>query len=111
MSWTSIADLLTDDASAPIALLGAPMEAGSVTPGRCDLAPGILRRVGVSERDAVLLRAAQLLRGPWTFATPSLPADFTNIPLEHEQSRVLASVPGKVQAAQTRSAAPQRVEM
>ena len=44
MSWTSIADLLTDDASAPIALLGAPMEAGSVTPGRCDLAPGILRR-------------------------------------------------------------------
>ncbi len=44
MSWTSIADLLTDDPSAPVALLGAPMEAGSVTPGRCDLAPGIVRR-------------------------------------------------------------------
>lgn len=44
MSWTSIADLLTSDAAAPVALLGAPMEAGSVTPGRCDLAPGILRR-------------------------------------------------------------------
>ena len=44
MSWTSIADLLTDDASAPIALLGAPMEAGSVTPGRCDLAPGMVRK-------------------------------------------------------------------
>ena len=43
MSWTSIADLLTDDPAAPVALLGAPMEAGSVTPGRCDLAPGILR--------------------------------------------------------------------
>ena len=40
MSWKSIADLLTDDAAAPVALLGAPMEAGSVTPGRCDLAPG-----------------------------------------------------------------------
>ncbi len=44
MSWTSIADLLTDDSAAPVALLGAPMEAGSVTPGRCDLAPATLRR-------------------------------------------------------------------
>jgi len=38
--------------------------------------------------------------GPWTFATPSLPADFARIPLEHERSRVLASVPGTVQAAE-----------
>jgi len=44
MSWTSIADLLTDDPAAPVALLGAPMEAGSVTPGRCDLAPAALRK-------------------------------------------------------------------
>jgi formiminoglutamase len=48
MSWKSIADLLTDDPDAPVALLGVPMEAGSVTPGRCDLAPetvrGALRR-------------------------------------------------------------------
>ena len=44
MSWTSIADLLTDDEAAPVALLGAPMEAGSVTPGRCDLAPETVRR-------------------------------------------------------------------
>jgi formiminoglutamase len=44
MSWKSVADLLTDDADAPIALLGAPMEAGSVTPGRCDLAPEMVRR-------------------------------------------------------------------
>ena len=36
--------------------------------------------------------------GPWTFATPSLPADFRKIPLEHERSRVLASVPGTDQA-------------
>jgi len=43
MSWKSIADLLTDH-EAPVALLGAPMEAGSVTPGRCDLAPGTVRR-------------------------------------------------------------------
>ena len=44
MSWRSIADLVTDDPSAPVAILGAPMEAGSVTPGRCDLAPETVRR-------------------------------------------------------------------
>ena len=44
MSWKSIADLLTDDGGAPVAILGAPMEAGSVTPGRCDLAPEAVRR-------------------------------------------------------------------
>ena len=44
MSWKSIADLLTDDAGAPVALIGAPMEAGSVTAGRCDLAPDTVRR-------------------------------------------------------------------
>ena len=38
--------------------------------------------------------------GPWTFATPSLPADFKEIPLEHERSRVLASVPGTQQATE-----------
>jgi hypothetical protein len=36
--------------------------------------------------------------GPWTFATPSLPEDFKNIPLDHPRSRVLASVPGTTQA-------------
>jgi formiminoglutamase len=44
MSWKSVADLLTADADAPVALLGAPMEAGSVTPGRCDLAPAAVRK-------------------------------------------------------------------
>ena len=41
--WPCLADLLTDG-EAPVALLGAPMEAGSVTPGRCDLAPAALRK-------------------------------------------------------------------
>ena len=36
--------------------------------------------------------------GPWTFATPKLPDDFKKIPLEHDRSRVLASVPGTDQA-------------
>lgn len=44
MSWKSIADLLVTDGQADIALVGAPMEAGSVTPGRCDLAPETIRR-------------------------------------------------------------------
>jgi hypothetical protein len=38
--------------------------------------------------------------GPWTFATPSLPEDFKKMPLEHERSRVLASVPGTDQAVE-----------
>lgn len=42
MAWKSIADLLSDQGE--VALLGAPMEAGSVTPGRCDLAPETVRR-------------------------------------------------------------------
>ncbi|HYJ30185.1 MAG TPA: agmatinase family protein [Allosphingosinicella sp.] len=42
MTWRSIADLLGDEGE--VALIGAPMEAGSVTPGRCDLAPETVRR-------------------------------------------------------------------
>jgi formiminoglutamase len=42
MAWRSIADLFGD--AGEVAFLGAPMEAGSVTPGRCDLAPEIVRR-------------------------------------------------------------------
>jgi arginase family enzyme len=41
MTWTSVADLLGSEGE--VALLGAPLEAGSVTPGRCDLAPGLVR--------------------------------------------------------------------
>jgi hypothetical protein len=41
---------------------------------------------------------AASLDGPWTFATPSLPEEFKDIPVEHPRSRVLASVPGTAQA-------------
>ena len=44
MSWKSIADLFVGTGRAEVALIGAPMEAGSVTPGRCDLAPETIRR-------------------------------------------------------------------
>jgi formiminoglutamase len=44
MSWRSIADLTVEAGTAEVALVGAPMEAGSVTPGRCDLAPATVRR-------------------------------------------------------------------
>lgn len=45
MNWPNLADLLTYDADAPVGLVGAPLAAGSVTPGRCDLAPAELRNV------------------------------------------------------------------
>ena len=44
MSWPNLNDLIVAaDAEAPIGLVGAPLAAGSVTPGRCDLAPTLLR--------------------------------------------------------------------
>lgn len=43
--WPNLADLIVRaGAPAPIGLLGAPLAAGSVTPGACDQAPGLLRR-------------------------------------------------------------------
>jgi formiminoglutamase len=42
-SWFSAADLLTQDRTAAIALIGAPLCLGSITPGRCDLAPETVR--------------------------------------------------------------------
>lgn len=51
MSWPNLSDLLRPrETDAPIGLVGAPLAAGSVTPGRCDLAPqrlrDTLRRIG-----------------------------------------------------------------
>jgi formiminoglutamase len=45
MSWPNLADLIqSPDEAAPVGLVGAPLAAGSVTPGRCDLAPANLRQ-------------------------------------------------------------------
>lgn len=42
--WPNLSDLVsTLHRDAPVALVGAPLATGSVTPGRCDLAPGVLR--------------------------------------------------------------------
>ena len=66
MSWPNLTDLLVAaDAEARIGLVGAPLAAGSVTPGRCDLAPALLRatlrRIGrfdiETERELVSLIA------------------------------------------------------
>ena len=43
MGWKSIADLVGEEGA--VGLLGAPMAAGSVTAGRCDLAPDAVRAV------------------------------------------------------------------
>ena len=41
--WPNLGDLLSGDEAAPVGLVGAPLAAGSVTAGRCDLAPAALR--------------------------------------------------------------------
>jgi arginase family enzyme len=44
-SWPNLSELISADLrDAPVGLVGAPLAAGSVTPGKCDLAPGVLRQ-------------------------------------------------------------------
>jgi formiminoglutamase len=44
--WPNLSDLMVGASeAAPVGLVGVPLAAGSVTPGRCDLAPGMLRAV------------------------------------------------------------------
>jgi hypothetical protein len=45
---------------------------------------------------------APALDGPWTFATPDLPADFRNLPEDAPYYAVRASVPGTSEAAEAR---------
>jgi arginase family enzyme len=43
--WPNLSELVSSDfRDAPVGLVGAPLAAGSVTPGRCDLAPELLRK-------------------------------------------------------------------
>ena len=45
-NWPNLADLLVPpDSAAPVGLLGAPLAAGSVTPGACDRSPALLRKI------------------------------------------------------------------
>jgi arginase family enzyme len=44
-TWPNLSALLVDgESAAPVGLVGAPLGVGSVTPGRCDLAPALLRQ-------------------------------------------------------------------
>jgi arginase family enzyme len=72
--WPNLTDLIVDrDAEAPVGLVGAPLAAGSVTPGRCDLAPGklreTLRRIGRYDVETGLELSSRI-------------ADHGNVPIE-----------------------------
>jgi len=41
--WLSVHSLLGTSREAPVALVGAPLGLESINPGRCDLAPGVIR--------------------------------------------------------------------
>ncbi|MCW3796202.1 arginase family protein [Sphingomonas sp. BN140010] len=49
-AWPNLSELLGSAPGAPVGMIGAPLSAGSVTAGRCDLAPAelrtVLRRIG-----------------------------------------------------------------
>src|SRR5207248_9048216 len=43
--WPNLSELIVGmETGAPVGLVGAPLAAGSVTPGGCDLAPALLRQ-------------------------------------------------------------------
>src|SRR5678816_4191332 len=43
--WPNLSDLVVGpEKTAPVGVVGAPLAAGSVTPGQCDLAPPLLRQ-------------------------------------------------------------------
>ena len=45
LGWRSVGDLVGQDPDAPVALIGAPLNERSLTPGRCDLGPKAFRAV------------------------------------------------------------------
>lgn len=45
LGWRSVADLIGDHPDAEVALIGAPLNERSLTPGRCDLGPRAFRAV------------------------------------------------------------------
>lgn len=45
LGWRSVADLIGDHPDSRVALIGAPLNERSLTPGRCDLGPKALRAV------------------------------------------------------------------
>ena len=44
-AWPNLSELLVNDTNVPIGLIGAPLAAGSVTPGACDRSPPLLRQI------------------------------------------------------------------
>ena len=57
--WPNLSDLILDKtADAPVGMVGAPLNMGSVTPGRCDLAPALLRatlrRIGLYDVETAI---------------------------------------------------------
>jgi len=46
--------------------------------------------------------SAKSLEGPWTFATPSLPEDFQNLPEDVPYASVRSSIPGTSESAEAR---------
>ena len=45
LGWRSVGDLVGRHPDARVALIGAPLNERSLTPGRCDLGPKVLRGV------------------------------------------------------------------
>jgi formiminoglutamase len=88
--WPSIADLIVAEGPADVALVGVPLEAGSVTPGRCDLAPAAVRKAlgristyDVETRQVIGVRIADYGELPITGLAPIAAFDPIDAAAEH----------------------------
>ena len=103
--YVPVSTTMTSAATTSAATTSAASERGNAEPLLwIENTDSDLFRVGVSGPIYYLVAgrwfSAPDFSGPWTFATPTLPAAFRAIPADHPRARVLASVPGTTQAAE-----------
>ena len=72
--WPNLSELSVGDGRAPVGLVGAPLAAGSVTPGRCDQAPALLRADAEADRPLRRRDRARAVTAVPITATSSSPA-------------------------------------
>jgi arginase family enzyme len=92
-AWPNLSELLVTCAfEAKVGLVGAPLGTGSVTPGRCDLAPGelrkVLRRIGRYDLDSG--------RELGTLVADHGDVNLTGLPIEEATPLLVEAVAGSV---------------
>jgi len=72
LTWRSAADLLGDHPNARVGIIGAPLNERSLTPGRCDLAPQVVR-ASLARMSVYDLESGTDLSAVWVHDAGDLP--------------------------------------